>query len=163
MRIKLLLTVFLTSFLVLHPFHVSVTDIVHNPKTESLQISQRIFIDDLEEGLKKFHDLAYIDTYNPDDPERLDSLIDLYLHDKFFVRVDGQDFDFNYLGSEVESDARWCYFEVEGVANLKEAEVTNVVLMEVFDDQQNIIHFKVNDKLKSYKLDKDDKYTVFKF
>jgi len=163
MRIKVLYTVFLGLFSVFHPFHISVTDIVHNPQSQSLQISQRIFIDDLEEGLKKFHQMDYINTYEPTDPVQLDSLIGVYLKEKVFFRIDGNNYDFNYLGSEVENDARWCYFEVEGIAAVKEVEVTNVVLMELFDDQQNIVHFKANDVLKSYKLDKDNKFTTFIF
>jgi len=160
---KVLYTVLLSYFAVLHPFHVSVTDIVHNNEEQSLQISQRIFIDDLEEGLKKFHGIERVDTFNPDDPEKLDSLIGKYLTEKVFFRINGKDENFNFLGSEVEGDARWCYFEIVGVEIVKEAEVTNVVLMEMFEDQQNIIHFKANDELKSYKLDKDDKFKIFSF
>ena len=149
--------------MVFHPFHVSVMDIIHNPETQSLQISQRIFIDDLEQGLKKHHNLEYVDTYNPNDLDRLDSLIDEYLKKKVFIRLDGKTYDFEYLGSEVESDARWCYFEIKGVANINEAEVTNVLLMEIFDDQQNIVHFKAKEELKSYKLDKSEKFKTFNF
>jgi len=36
-------------------------------------------------------------------------------------------------------------------------------LMDAFDDQQNIIHFKSKGPLKSYKLDKDTKFIKFKF
>lgn len=163
MRIKLLYTVFLSYFAVLHPFHVSVTDIVHNESSQSLEVSQRIFIDDLEEALLKFHKLDFLDTYAPQNPQQLDSLIDSYLKEKVFFRVDGTDYNFIFLGSEVEGDARWCYYEIAGVANVKEAEITNMALMEVFDDQQNIVHFKVNQKLKSYKLDKDERFTTFEF
>jgi len=163
MRINLLYTVFLSCFSVLHPFHVSVTDIVHKAETQSVQVSQRIFIDDLEQGLKKFHQLDYVDTYKPKDPIRLDSLIEAYLKQKVFIRINGKTRAFNYLGSEVESDARWCYYEIQGIAEVTEAEITNVLLMEVFDDQQNIVHFKANEVMKSYKLDKEDTYTTFKF
>ena len=163
MRINLLYTVFLACFSVWHPFHVSVTDIVHNKEAQSIQVSQRIFIDDLEQGLKKFHGLGYVDTYQPKDLKRLDSLIAGYLAEKVFFRINGKEYPFKYLGSEVESDARWCYYEIEGIAAVSEAEITNALLMEIFDDQQNIVHFKANETLKSYKLDKEDTYTTFNF
>jgi len=163
MRIKLLYTVFLGYFAVFHPFHVSVTDIVHNEESQSLQVSQRIFIDDLEQALKQFHKLEYVDTYNPDNIDWLDSLIGSYLTDKVYIRVNNKDLKFNYLGSEVEGDARWCYYEVQGIESVSEAEVTNITLMEMFNDQQNIVHFKAKGELKSYKLDKDEKYTTFTF
>ena len=158
---KLLYTVFLSLYAVFHPFHVSVTDIEHDVDSKAVQVSQRIFIDDLENGLKGFHKLEMVDTYKPKDPERLDSLLGAYLKEKVFIRINDRDYDFNYLGSEVEGDARWCYYEIEGIESVTSAEITNVTLIEQFDDQQNIVHFKANDEIKSYKLDKDQKFYRF--
>lgn len=163
MQVKLLYTVILPLFVAFHPFHVSVCDIEHDAETKALQISQRIFMDDLEVGLIEFHKLDKIDTYKPKDPARLDSLMDSYIKSKLFISVDGKSVDFKYLGSELEGDARWAYLEVEGVASLKEAEVSNLILVEAFDDQENIVHFKANGKLRSYRLNGDKKVATFKF
>ena len=163
MPMKLLYTVLIALFPAVHPFHVSVCDIEHDTKTSALQISQRIFIDDLETGLKAFHNLPKVDTYKPDDPEKLDSLIDGYLKAKIFMAVDDKAVHFNYLGSELEGDARWAYMEVEGVSSVSEVEIGNLVLFEAFDDQKNIIHFKANGKLRSHRLSKDEKVVTFKF
>jgi len=135
----------------------------HNAETNSIEVSHRIFLDDLEVGLKKFHELERLDTYKPADPDELDKLIGEYLKKKVFVVVNGQDKTFNFLGSELEGDARWCYYEIEDVSSIKEIEVTNVALMDVFDDQQNIVHMKNNGVMKSYKLDKDTKSKTFNF
>ena len=160
---KLLYTVLIALFPAVHPFHVSVCDIKHDEKSQALQISQRIFIDDLETGLKAFHNLPMVDTYKPKDEDRLDSLIDKYLHEKIFIAVNGESVEFNYLGSELEGDARWAYLEVENISAVTEAEISNLVLVEAFDDQENIVHFKANQKLKSYRLNKDKKVVTFKF
>lgn len=163
MRIILLSSVLFGVYLNWHPFHVSVTDMEHNAETNSIEVSHRIFLDDLEVGLKKFHKLERLDTYKPADPDELDKLIGEYLKKKVFVVVNGQDKSFNFLGSELEGDARWCYYEIEDVSSIKEIEVTNVALMDVFDDQQNIVHMKNNGVMKSYKLDKDTKSKTFNF
>ena len=163
MPVKLLYTVILPLFVAFHPFHVSVCDIEHDAKTNALQISQRIFMDDLEVGLKEFHKLEKVDTYKPKDVARLDSLMDAYFKAKLFISVDGKSVEYKFLGSELEGDARWAYLEVEGVTGLKEAEVSNLILTEAFDDQENIVHFKANGKLKSYRLNKDNKVVTFKF
>ena len=141
----------------MHPFHVSVMDAEHNIEKGSIQVSHRLFLDDLEDGLKDFHGMDYIDTSEPEDEEQLDSLISKYLQSKVFFVVNGEDKTFKYFGSELEGDARWCYYEVEGVTDLKEIEITNVALMDVFEDQQNIVHLKAKGKIHSYKLDKGDK------
>ena len=163
MRLNLFCTVLISVYLAWHPFHVSVTDIEHNPETKSVQISHRIFLDDLETGLKNHFRLERLDTYKPEDPGKLDSLLGEYLKSKVFFVINGEQRTFNYLGSELEGDARWCYYEIDSVDVVNQAEVTNITLMEVFDDQQNIVHFKSKGKLKSYKLDKDDKFVNFKF
>lgn len=163
MQLNLIYSVLFSVYLFWHPFHVSVTDIEHDPEKKSIQISHRIFIDDLEKGLKQYHKLEKLDTYEPEDPEQLDSLMDVYLKQKVMFSINGSAMEFNYLGSELEGDARWCYYEIEGVAEVNEAEITNVVLMDTFEDQQNIVHFKSKGKLKSYKLDKDKTFINFKF
>lgn len=163
MPLKLLYTVFLPLFVAFHPFHVSVCDIEHDVETKALQISQRIFTDDLEVGLKAYHKLEKVNTYKPEDPHKLDSLMEVYIQAKLFISVDGKPVDFNYLGSELEGDARWAYLEVEDVSGLKQAEVTNMILVEAFDDQENIVHFKANDKVRSYRVNKDDKVATFEW
>lgn len=162
MPLKILFSVWLLLPL-WHPFHVSVVDIRHDAEQQNLQISQRIFLDDLEDALEGFHDSDYVDTATPEDPEKLDSLIASYLKAKVFLLVDGESRDFTYVGSEKEGDARWCYFMVEDVASVHSLQVTNVALMDVFDDQENIIHCIVNGQKLSYKLDKQTKYYTFEF
>ena len=163
MALKLLYTVFLSTSVALHAFHVSICDIEHNPESKALQISQRIFIDDLEVGLKAFHHLEMVDTYKPGDPHKLDSLMEAYFAKKLFISVDGSPKEFKYLGSELEGDARWAYLEVEGISSFKEAEVSNLILLEAFDDQENIVHFKANGKLRSYRLNKHENAVTFKY
>lgn len=163
MYLKLTYVVVLWWIGFLHPFHISVMDADYNGQSKSLQISHRLFLDDLEEGLKDFHGLDYIDTVEPEDPKKLDSLINSYLQKKVFFVVNGEDKEFEFYGSELEGDARWCYYEIKSVETLKELEITNVALMDVFDDQQNIMHIKANGKIQSYKLDKGTKVKTFTF
>ncbi len=154
-------TVIIGIGMLFHPFHVSVCDIEHNAESNSLEISQRIFVDDLEIGLKKFHKLEYLDALAPKDPARLDSLLALYLNAKLSIEIDGKKIEIKYLGSEIEGDARWCYLEAANIKSVPAATLKNTVLVQSFDDQENIVHFKANDKLKSYRLNKDEAQTTF--
>lgn len=163
MQLNLIYSVLFGAYLFWHPFHVSVTDIEHSDENNSVQVSQRIFLDDLEVGLKKYHKLEKLDTYEPESPVQLDSLIAVYLKNKVSFLINGSKKEFSFLGSELEGDARWCYYEIEDINEVNEVEVTNLTLMETFEDQQNIVHFKSKGKLKSYKLDRDTKFITFKF
>lgn len=155
-----LYTVIFSLGLTFHPFHISVCDIEHNAVTESLEISQRIFMDDLEIGLKNFHEIEYVDAFKPEDPAELDSLINGYLQAKLEFVINGVKIPFTFIGSEMEGDARWCYLEAKNVASIKSVQITNKVLIQSFEDQENIVHFKANDKLKSYRLNMDEKQTT---
>jgi len=134
-----------------HPFHVSVCEIDHNPDTKSLQITHRIFIDDLEQGINTSNNSEY-DLYDPQNPQLRDQLVKDYLLENFTILVDGKKKKMNFLGLEVDTEAIWCYVEIEGVRKLKELEVHNSLLMEIFPDQANIIHVTFEGEVKSVQL-----------
>lgn len=145
---------------IFHPFHVSVCDIEFNQEAKSIQISQRIFLDDLELALNNDYGMGLV-IDDESMKSRRDSLIDLYLAKRLKVTVDGKKKEANYLGSEFEVDGIWCYIEIEGVKKAKELMVINTILFEEFDDQANIIHFKKGDFEKSVKLDAKNPSIVF--
>ncbi|MEN8249814.1 MAG: DUF6702 family protein [Bacteroidota bacterium] len=147
-----LILLIIASFII-HPFHVSVCDIEFNKEAKAVQVSQRMFLDDLEVTLNK----KYGTTLIIDDLGTIslrDSLLADYLDENLEIIVDGKVRYGKYLGSEIEEDGMWCYIEFEGIRKLKSIEITNTVLIETFDDQANIIHFKAGEFEKSTKLDK---------
>lgn len=137
--------------LLLHPFHVSVCDLYFNQASQSLEITHRIFLDDLENALKEVHGRKINILKIAEEPE-YETLVAAYLEEHFTIHIDGKTYDPEYLGYEVQDDAMWCYQEVSGVANLTEVTVRNTILMELFDDQTNIVHVKKGQKTRSLRL-----------
>lgn len=135
-----------------HPFHVSVCDIEVNSKNQSLEISQRIFLDDLELALRKHSGWEKLDVLNPADRKRFDKLMQEYVTGNLQVSVNGRPVVLNYLGHEMEADAMWCYIEVQGVQSVNEIAVENRILLDTYDDQVNLIHIKNGGKIRSMKL-----------
>jgi hypothetical protein len=147
------LILIISGLLIQHPFHVSVCDIEFNKEAKALQVSQRMFLDDLEITLNKRYNQRLV----IDDPGTIslrDSLLANYLSESLIIIVNGKTHTGNYLGSEIEEDGLWCYIEFEGIRKLKSIEIINTVLLETFDDQANIIHFATGDYEKSTKLDR---------
>ena len=143
-----------------HPFHVSVCDIEFNGGSKSIQVSQRVFLNDLEKALnEKFSINLMIDEETT--IAFRDSLIQTYVLGNFHILVDGKENKRVYIGNEIEEDAMWCYIEYEGVNILESLEVRSTVLLETFDDQANIIHFSYGDYEKSIRLDKLTKSSTF--
>ena len=152
----LLLILFLSS---LHPFHVSVCSINHAPQEQTLQVTQKIFADDLEEALNATAQASgqttTIDVLNPPDPEALETIIHDYLQEHLQITVNGQQVQPNFLGYEREELALWCYLEVEDIADIRSITVRSSILVDAFDDQTNIVHIKYRDTVKSMKLAKN--------
>ena len=139
-----------------HPFHVSVCDVEFNDKTKSLEISQRIFLDDLEEALRKKSGWTTLDVVNPSDKKRFDALMKEFVIENLSLEINNKPVKLSYLGHELESDAIWCYLEVTGVNNLTTIGVENSVLIDTFPDQVNLVHVKKEGKIRSLKLYRDN-------
>lgn len=138
-----------------HPFHVSVCEIAYDEETRALQITQKIFLDDLELGLREYSGERF-DITEKASEDKVNKLLEAYYPEKMQVLVNGKTRTFRYLGFEIEEDAMWCYLEIEKVRNLKSLEVTNTILFEIFEDQSTILHIQKSGKIRSFRLSNDD-------
>ncbi|MAE82525.1 MAG: hypothetical protein CMB80_07320 [Flammeovirgaceae bacterium] len=137
-------------FLLLHPYHVSVTEVRFDEEVQSVQITERIFIDDLEEALRKANnDEKFVLM---DDSLISHQYLKTYFEQNFVTAVNGKTISYDYLGAEVEDDVIWCYIEITGVESLQSIKLTNSIMTEVFDDQKNLVHFKIGGEKKSFIL-----------
>lgn len=139
-----------------HPIHVSVCTIEHNPESQALQVTIKIFADDLEDALNQGNyrpdSLTYLDTFQDDAAPEVTWSIEKYLGDVFEIRVNEEPVNWNYLGQEREDLAMWCYLEVTGIESVNQVEVRNQVLMDLYRDQINLVHVRYNNNVKSMKL-----------
>src|SRR5690242_16165626 len=72
----------------LHPIHVSIAEIDHNEKSKALQITLRIFIDDLELSIRNKINDQEMDLLNPGGAKDTDQLVKEYLSDVLKLKVD---------------------------------------------------------------------------
>jgi len=128
-----------------HPFYISLTEIRFNPTSKKVEVSQKIFWDDLEVGLSK-ETGGPVDFLNPKDKSKLESQIKAYLLKHTQVWVNGKLVPLNYLGYEVEEDAAWFYLESGITVVPTTVEVQNTLLLREFAGQQNIVHVYLNSK-----------------
>jgi len=145
-----------------HPFYVSVTEINHNVKEQSIEVSCKIFADDMEDILKKNYKTT-VDLSNAKQQSQNDKLIADYINRNLSFVVDGKPARLNYVGFEKESESVYCYFEVVQVPSIKKLDVTNSMLQDFSNQQINIMHVTVNGSRKSYKLDYPHKQANFNF
>lgn len=127
----------------LHPFFVSVTEINHNAKEKSLEISCRIFTDDFEKTLTTASK-AKVDILHPSDKKKTEKLISDYISKHLRIKVDGKPVVLSFIGYEQQEEAIWNYFEVNGIASFKSIEISDDLLFETHEEQTNMVHVMQN-------------------
>jgi hypothetical protein len=147
--LQLLLVIFFNIF---HPFYVSVTEIEQNQKTGTLQVSTRIFFDDLEKALDKRY-RAKVNILKPADRKQVDALISAYVKEHLKLKANNKELVMKYVGYEIEEEAAWCYFETDRTEPVRNLSIQNDILFEQHDAQINMIHAVVAGKRQSTKLD----------
>ena len=146
----------------LHPFFVSVIEINHNAKEATVEISVRVFAEDLEKTLRKYT-TGKIDVITPADKVFINQQIGNYVSQKLHLKVNGKPVAFTYLGYEIQKESAWCYFEVTKIPAVKKLEADCSLLYDFENTQTNIFHVKSHGVEKSYKLDCPQNVAVFDF
>lgn len=146
----------------LHPLYVSVTEISHNPKEKTLEVSCKMFTNDLEATLEKVTH-AKVDLSEPKDKTATDKLIAEYVQKHLLLKVDGRLVTLQFVGSEKEAEGTWSYFQVSNVPSVKRIDISNNLLYDNFDKEINIIHVSAGGARKSTKLNYPEVNTFFEF
>ncbi|MGI4750938.1 MAG: DUF6702 family protein [Janthinobacterium lividum] len=146
----------------LHPFYVSVTEIKQNPANHSIEISCRMFSDDLEKALEKQNHIQ-LDIIKPKDKALTSKMITDYVKKHLLISADGKILNLAYIGYEIQEDGTWSYFEVKGVDRIKRLTVRDDLLYELHPEQINMMHVTVGGERKSTKVDNPDADASFNF
>lgn len=145
-----------------HPFYLSVTEIRYNEPRQALEVSCRIFADDLENALKKYNHTT-LDIIKPKDRPAVDSMLSRYIRQHLSIKVDGKALSLQYLGYRIEDDAAWCFLEAPALKAVKQLDLQNDMLYAEHETQSHMIHAIVQDKRQSTKLDNPKKEASFRF
>lgn len=136
-----------------HSFHVSVTDLKYNTTVRSLEITQRIFLDDLEKAIQADDEKFLIDG-----PESsVDAALSKYLPEKTKFKINGKKVSLSFIGHKLEDDVLIAFMEVEKAGKIKDLRVECSLFLDIYRDQTNILHFtKGEDKkeTRSFKFDR---------
>ena len=142
-----------------HPIFVSVTEIEHNAKEKTLEISCKIFTDDFEKALHQSYK-TYVDLLQPKDKNAMNKLVADYVQKHLLLKVDGKIVALQFIGYEQNEEGIVSFYQVNNIAALKKLDITDNILFEYKKEQISIIHTNVNGNKKSTKLvNPEDKYS----
>ena len=147
----------------LHPFYVSVTEVNFNESNQSLEISIKMFTEDLEEALATRYGQKLNFASEEEHPDA-DAYLALYLEDQIKIKVDGKPVSFQFLGKDAKSEATWCFAEIGELAGAPaQIEIRNSLLTSEFEGQKNMVHCKVGTETKSLLLQRRELSGVLSF
>jgi hypothetical protein len=145
-----------------HPIFVSVTEIEHNAKESRLEISCRIFTNDLENLLRNQNKMK-LDLLHPSDKTLMNQLIKNYLSVHLKVWVNEKPVPIEYLGYEQDEEAVRVYLIGDDVKQVKSMKVEDTILYEYKSEQISLIHVTVNGERKSTKLNNPERSAIFNY
>lgn len=123
-----------------HKFYVSLIQVEFNAETEALEITMKIFTDDLEYAISGSQVSYGLITAN--EPPDVDSVLYNYIEKNFTIKINGKSYSLVYIGKEVELDVTWIYIEIMEIESIDTIEITDLMLTELFEDQVNLINVR---------------------
>lgn len=129
-----------------HAYHTSITELRYNPAKKQVEISVKIFTNDLEKALSE----GQPRMVHLDEQPRTNALAAAYLQRS--VRLGtrpGEALPLQFLGMQHEQDAYWLYAKAAVPRPLTSLHLRQTLMLDLFADQMNIVNFEANGQKQS--------------
>ncbi|HEY1038707.1 MAG TPA: DUF6702 family protein [Bacteroidia bacterium] len=147
----------------MHPYYISTTEFNFNNAGKTVEITCRMFTDNIEDALEKTYKKE-IDILHPKDKKEVGKLLADYINNHLKVKINNKDYPFTIIGYEKEEDAIWTYLEIKKDLKPKSIIIQNTLLYEHLPAQVNMVHVTVNGSgRQSSKVTNPDKEIKFNF
>ena len=143
---------FLSFSALFHPVHVSILNAELTTGNKSIDLSFKVFTSDIELAVAHNYNVA-LNLGKPNENKDAIHYIDQYFSNLFFIKINN-----NYQPKLVfkkkvlNEDAIWVYFTVPLDKKLNELTISNMLLMDIYADQTNLVIFSVNGKDSGYRF-----------
>lgn len=138
----------LSSFSI-HKFYVSIYKVEFVPEKKRIEITARIFLDDITVALEKEYKTK-IHLGEKTETNQDVTLLQKYMNKKLRVFVENAEKPVLFLSKEIEDNVVIMYFKVNDITQIKNIKMHNNALLELYPDQQNIMQTNFYNKKKNY-------------
>jgi hypothetical protein len=145
-----------------HKFYMAIYQVNYASEKKMLQITSRIFVDDLDKALEKKYNKKFFLGTDKETAEAVD-LLKKYLAENFTVKVNGKFKALNFLSKEMDGDVLVCYLNAKEISKINSLEIYNSVLVDCFAEQQNIVHVTAFGTKKSFLFSESSTTQVLKY
>lgn len=143
-----------------HPFYLSVTNIKFNEKNKSMELSCKLFTNDLEDALKRTAKKS-VDIINPKDKKETEKILFDYISKRLIINLNGKTKNLKYIGYEKEEDVIWVYLEIEKCEKPKQINISNSLLYDFLKEQINLVQVESGNYKQSSKVSNPEKELKF--
>ena len=150
--IPLLILLLLPFTIQAHKYYTSVTQLDFNPTEKCFQVTMNVFVDDLEAALTQEN--KQVVKWKSDQPA-LNNLLLKYLNKHFNVKLNQKPASqFRLIGTKEKKDLLIIYFEIPLEKTLKNIEITDTFLMDMFPIQSNVVNLNYKNQKHSFLFQK---------
>jgi hypothetical protein len=155
------LAVVITLCSLLHPVHVSLLNVDLDPEAGKIEIVFKLFSDDFERIILQKYNVDLDITGKADQGEKEDA-IHKYIDESFELRINGTKIEkWEYTGNQTDEESIWIYYKNLWPGEMQKVSITNVVLMDLYEDQTNLVIVTWPDKQNGYLLNNKNRDITF--
>jgi len=144
-----LLFVVFTSF-GLHKFYIAMYQINYNKPQKRIEITTRIFADDISLAIKNNFNKKIDFTKNNTTDEI--ELLQKYLASHLKFSVNNTTKSFVFISKEIEDNTLICYLKINDISKISSLKIENTVLTDTYNEQQNIVQSTIGTDKKTLLL-----------
>lgn len=129
-------------FTMMHPVHVSFTNVEYLQQQNEISVSFQVFTDDFELLFYHLYGEA-LDLSESDSINQYKEKIDRYFEQHFALRSEERDYKLINNGYKTDEEFTWFYYRIQLNDDIPDKiEIKNTVLFDLFFDQKNLLIFK---------------------
>ena len=163
---KTLLLLIFSIFLSLHEFHISHTSMYYNESSDSLEITIKVTIEDLEKSLE-IKDQKRLGIGTNKELKSINKKINNYIKKNLKLYFNGKNIEYQWVGKEIDDNLEeiYLYFEVKDCNKTditSKIKIYNTVFFNINNNQVNIVLIEYKNKKINLNFTKDSEVQIFK-
>jgi len=146
--LKIILLLFFPLSIVLHDFHITHTTLHYNSDLETIEITIKVSIEDLERSLES-RDSEKLRIGTEKENQSVNKKIENYFFDRLKIYTNNKKSNFNWIGKELHNNLHdiYLYFEIPNCnkyGKIESIKLTNTIFLETESHQNNIVLIEFN-------------------
>ena len=132
-----------------HKFYVSIYQIDFVPEKRRVEITARIFMDDLNLALnQEFNAKSQLGEKSETNQDLV--VLQKYLAKHLKISIDGKEQPIVFLSKEIDNNVVVVYLKINDIKKISTFKIYNNALLEIYSDQQNIIQTNFYNKKRNF-------------